>query len=135
MPQRKAKGTELSVFKGREARLNRAIFHVLSVAEPQAKWDIFKNVTRLRTLKRKRYAVVEVRIAALETQGYLVVSGERETKQGGKTPLFRMTSRAKLVLALDSRSIDEIIGELNEQAASTILKAISSAEGSGRSKS
>jgi len=47
MAPKKCKGTELSVFKGREARLNRAIFQVLSAEAPQAIWDIFKGVTKL----------------------------------------------------------------------------------------
>ena len=125
MAPKKCKGTELSVFKGREAKLNRAIFQVLSAQEPQAVWDIFKEVTKLRGLKGKRYAVIEVRVKSLETEGYLIKVGERDTKQGKRTSLFKMTGRAKLALALDSTDIDSLLRELDENATLTILRVIS----------
>ncbi len=125
MAPKKSKGTELSVFKGREARLNRAIFQVLTAQEPHAIWDIFKGITKLRGLKSKRYAVVEVRVKTLETEGYLTKTGERETKQGRRTALFKLTGRAKLAIALDQIDIDSLLAELDEKAALTILWAIS----------
>jgi hypothetical protein len=73
--RKKCKGTKLRVFKGREAKLDRAIFHVLSSEEPQAIWDVCKNITKIKGLKRKRYAVVELRTKALEAQGYLTKAG------------------------------------------------------------
>lgn len=94
MTRKPRKGSELSVFKGREATLNQAIFHILSKEEPQAVWDIFKNFAKLRGLERKRYTVVEVRVKALEAQSYLARAGERSTKQDGKAPLFRLTAKA-----------------------------------------
>ena len=76
-------------------------------------------------MKGKRYAVVEVRVKALETEGYLAKAGERDTKQGKRTALFKMAGRAKLALALDSTDIDSLLGELDEVAALTILRVIS----------
>ena len=125
MARKKCKGTELSVFKGREARLNRAIFQILSAEEPQAIWDIFKGVTKLRGLKGKRYAVVEVRMKALETQGYLAVAGERDTKQGYKTPTFKMTAKAKLARAIGPRTIDDIVREVDEETALILFETVS----------
>ena len=125
MARKKSKGTALSVFKGREARLNRAIFQVLSAGEPQAIWYIFKGVTKLRGLKGKRYAVVEVRMKALETQGYLAVAGERDTKQGYKTPIFKMTAKANLAWMIGPRTIDDIVREVDEETALILFKTIS----------
>ncbi len=125
MASKKSKGTELSVFKGREARLNRAIFQVLSAEAHQAIWGIFKGVSKLRGLKGKRYAVVEVRVKALETEGYLTKAGERDTKQGKRATLFKMTGRAKLALELNSIDMDDLLEGLDENEALTILKALS----------
>ena len=125
MARKKCKGTELSVFKGKEAKLNRAIFQVLTAEEPQAIWDIFKNINRLRGMRRKRYAVIETRTKILDAQGYLTKAGERDTKQGSKTALFKMTAKAKLALELGSRNIDDLLRELDEETAFTILKAVS----------
>ncbi len=125
MAPKKSRGTELSVFKGREARLNRAIFLILSAEEPRAVWDIFKGVSKLQGLKRKRYAVVEVRVKALEIEGYLTKAGERDTKQGKKTALFELTGKAKLAITLDQIDIDSLLGKLDENSALTILQAIS----------
>jgi hypothetical protein len=122
---KKSKDTELSVFKGKEAKLNRAIFQILTSQEPQAVWDIFRNVAKQRGLKRKRYAVVEVRVKALESQGYLAVAGERETKQGNKTPLFKMTVKAKLALTIGPRTINDVMSDLDETSAAIILEALS----------
>lgn len=124
MARKKCKSTELSVFKGREARLNRAIFQTLSGKEPLAIWDIFKNTAKLRSLRRKRYAVVEVRVKALEAQGYLAVAGERDTKQGNRTSLFKLTAKAKLALMIGSRTIDDIARDLDEKTALVLLEAI-----------
>ncbi len=76
-------------------------------------------------MKRKRYAVVEVRVKALEAQGYLAAAGESETKQGNKTLLFKMTPKAELAITIGSRTIDDIIKELDEETALMVLKAIS----------
>ena len=121
---KKCKVTELSVFKGREAKLNRAIFQILSTKEPLAIWDLFSNIAKLRGLKRKRYAVVEVRVKALEAQGYLAVAGERDTKQGNKTSLFKLTAKAKLALEIGPRTIDDVLRELNEETALMMLKIL-----------
>ncbi len=124
MVRKKAESVKLAVFKGREARLNRAILELLSEENLLAKWDVLKRLIRKRGFKRVHYAVVDVRIRALETEGFLAWAGEREKKQGGKTALFRSTAKAKLALELSSRNIDDLLNELDEEAALAMLRLI-----------
>ncbi|HDQ06577.1 MAG TPA: hypothetical protein ENN36_07645 [Candidatus Bathyarchaeota archaeon] len=128
MPRGKGKTCRLSVFKGREAKLNRAIFQVLKDEAPQAMWDILRNVCKIRGFKRTKYAVINTRVKALEAKGYLTKTGERDTKQGGETNLYKMTARARLAVKLSSQTVDDLINRLDEDAASTILEAISSSK-------
>ncbi len=125
MVRKKSESVKLAVFKGREARLNRAILELFSEENLLAKWDVFKKLIRKRGFKRVRYAVIDVRIGALETEGFLALAGERDKKQGGKTALFRSTAKAKLALELSSRNIDDLLNELDEGAALAMLRLIS----------
>ena len=118
---KKRKGSELSVFKGRQARLNHAIFKALEDQSPMAIWDIFRQVTSIKGTKRTKYAVVNSRVKDLEAGNYLLKAGIRDTKQGNKTVLFRTTAKAKLALALTSKNIDDFLNEIDEEAASKIL--------------
>ncbi len=121
----KNKATELDVFKGREAKLNLAIFYILAKEEsPLAVWNILGHVTERRGFKRTKYAVVNARVKALETQGYLKKTGVREKKPGGETNLYEVTVNAELAMALYSESIETILKELDEPAAVTMLGVI-----------
>ncbi len=121
MTRKKCRGTELSVFKGREAKLNRAIMKTLSDKGPLAIWDIKKQVSQTRGLKRTRYSVVNTRVRSLETAGYLRKTGERETKVGGKTSVYETTAKALFALLLNSLCLDDLINELDEISTLTII--------------
>lgn len=126
MPTHKCETVKLSVFKGREAKLNRAIFQVLSEESPLAIWDILRNICKTRGFRRTKYAVINARIKALEDEGYLKRTGHRNTKQGGKTILYELCEKTKLAIELDSRNPDDILDQLDEKSALTILKIIRS---------
>jgi hypothetical protein len=128
MARKKATNIQVQVFKGREARLNRVIFGILSGKAPLAIWDMHKQIIQTKGFKRTRYAVVNVRVKALHAQGYLRKTGERETKHGLKTDLFDISARAQLAIALNSRNIDDLVNALDEDATLTILYAILSRE-------
>ena len=126
MATRNSETVRLSVFRGREAKLNRAIFQVLTEESPQAMWDILRNVGKIRGFKRTKYAVINTRIKALEDEGYLNKTGTRDTKQGGKTILYELCAKTKLAILLDSKNIDDILNQLDEKSALTILTIIRS---------
>ena len=96
MPRPKSEKVRLSVFRGKEAKLNLAIFLVLSETSPLAIWDIHKNVGKMRGFKGIKYAVINTRIRVLEEKGYLISMGNRDTKQGGKTTLYILSAKMKL---------------------------------------
>ncbi len=96
MVQNNRRVTRLSVFKGREAKLNRAIFKILSDETSLTIWDTTKQVNKKKGLKHTRYAVVNTRIRILEKTGYLREAGKKQTKTGGVAILYEATSRQSL---------------------------------------
>ena len=128
LSKRNSKAIKLSVFNGREAKLNSAIFYVLSQEAPLAVWNILGRIKDLPGLKRTKYAVISLRVKALETQGYLRRAGTRDKKQGGQTNLYELTAQAQLAMALRNKTMDDIIGKLNEDTALMMLSLIFSTQ-------
>jgi hypothetical protein len=128
LSKRNCRAIKLSVFKGREAKLNGAIFYVLSQEAPLAVWNILGRIKDAPGLKRTKYAVISLRVKALETQGYLRRAGTRDKKQGGQTNLYELTAQAQLAMALRNKTMDDIISKLNEDTALTMLSLIFSTQ-------
>ena len=124
MSRRKAKSGKLSVFKGREARLNKAIFHILAHKSPLAIYDIHKEVKAQRGLRRVRYANVNKRVRALDESGYVKKIGIKKTKAGFQSSIYELTPRAYLALMLDSTNLEYLLNRMDENDASEILAAI-----------
>jgi len=118
------KGIELSVFKGREAKLNRAILRITAQQGPQTVYDVHKQVTKTKGLGHTRYANVNLRVRALEETGYLRKSGLKLTKSGFKAVLFETTAKAYLALVLNTLSAEELFSHLDEATALTLLSSI-----------
>jgi DNA-binding Lrp family transcriptional regulator len=113
-----------TVFKGREARLNRAIFHVLALKGPLTIYDIHKEVKAQRGLRQTRYANVNKRVRALGESGYIKKTGIRKTKAGFQASTYDLTTKAYLAILLDSINLDKLVTQVDEDTASTILAAI-----------
>jgi DNA-binding HxlR family transcriptional regulator len=107
--RRKEKSGRVSVFKGRQARLNRAIFHILALKGPQTIWDLTKEVKQQKFLRRKLYSVISRRVRTLEQQGYVEKVGTRKTLAGGTGTLYQLTSRAYLATLLNQTNLDWLI--------------------------
>jgi DNA-binding MarR family transcriptional regulator len=84
MARKKGKGTELSVFKGREAKLNRAIFKILIQQGPQTIYNVHKQIIKTRSLKHTRYANVNMRVRALEESGFVKKRGLKEQRRASR---------------------------------------------------
>ena len=123
MVQENCKGIELAVFKGREAKLNRAILQTLTKESPETIYDIYRKITQTKTLET-RYANVNTRVRALEETGYIRKIGVKETKAGFKANLYEATARAYFVIIVSSLDLDDLIGELDEIAMLTIVSTI-----------
>ena len=120
----KPKNTRLSVFKGREARLNRAIFQTLALKGGQTIYDIHKHVRTFRGLKYTYYGNVNKRVRALQQLGYVKESNIKSTKAGFEATDYELTTRTYLAIMLDSINLEDLINRIDEDAASEILAAI-----------
>ena len=121
MQKGKAKSGRLSVFKGREARLNRAIFHILALKGPQTIYEAFKEVKTQKGLKNTKYTNVNRRVRILEESGYLEKVGTRKTQAGFQATLYQITARAYLAFLLNQINLDNFIATADE---ATVIAAL-----------
>jgi Trm5-related predicted tRNA methylase len=121
----KPKNTKLSVFKGREARLNRAIFQSLALKGTQTIYDIHKHVKTFRGLKYTYYGNVNKRVRALQKLGYVKEVNIKSTKAGFEATEYELTTRTHLALMLDSTNLEDMLNRMDEDIALEILAAMS----------
>jgi len=114
----------ISVFKGREARLNFAVFHILALKGPQTIYDIHKELKAQKGLRYIRYATVNKRVRALEESGYVKKIGIKKTKAGFDASTYELAAKAYLAILLNSVSLEELLTRLDETAANLILADI-----------
>jgi DNA-binding Lrp family transcriptional regulator len=115
----------LSVFKGREARLNRAIFHILAHRGPQTIYDIHKEIRVRKGFRYTRYASTNKRVRSLEDQGYIRKVGVKETKAGFQASLYELTSKAYLVTMLSSVNLENLVKRVDDSNAQVLLASLS----------
>jgi hypothetical protein len=120
----KPKNTKLSVFKGREARLNRAVFQSLALRGAQTIYDIHKHVRTFRGMKYTYYGNVNKRVRALQQQGYVKEVNVKSTKAGFEATEYELTARTYLALMLDSINLEDLLSRMDEDVASEILAAM-----------
>jgi hypothetical protein len=115
---------KLSVFKGRESKLNRAIFHALATEEPQTIYDIHKQIRTLKGLRHTKYTNVSRRVRALEESCYLEKGGVRNTQAGVPATLYKLATRAQVALLLDKVSLDVFVQKADEDTLIAELAAL-----------
>jgi len=120
----KRESGRLSVFKGHEARLNRAIFHILALKGPQTIYDVHKEAKAQRGLRQTRYANVNKRVRALEESEYIRKIGVKKTKAGFQASLYELTTKTYLAILLNSTDLEDILIHIDENRASAILADI-----------
>jgi len=91
----------ISIFKGREARVNKAIFWILAQQSPLTIYDIWRKLRIQRDFAYRRYHIVNRRVRTLKEQGFIEKVGERRTKTGFQVILYQLTLRAYLSILLD----------------------------------
>ena len=124
MPKGKDKSGRLSVFKGREARLNRAIFHTLTLKGPQTIYGIYKEARKQRGLRYTRYASVNKRVRLLEQSGYVMKTDVKKTKSGFLSSVYEITAKAYLVIVLNSIDLDDLLMRIDSGTTETLLAEI-----------
>ena len=123
MAKGKRNGGRLSVFKGREAKLNRAIFHILALKSPQTTWEVFRQFKKQKDTAHLTYSVLIRRVKALQESDYLMKVGERKTRPGSETALYQLTLRAELAMVLDQINLDKFIREADYHRIISALEA------------
>lgn len=118
----------ISVFKGRDARLNKAIFWILDQQSPLAIYDIWRKLRIQRDFTYIPYNTVNRRVRALEEHGYIEKSGERKTKTGFAAKIYQLTARAYLAMLLDRVNLDDFVEKASEAKMFSALAAFISHE-------
>lgn len=121
MARKKSQGIKLAVFKDKEARLNRAIFQILSEKGALIKYDVHKLVTNQRDFKRTRYGSIKKRIRILEETGYLKRAGVRKTQMGSEGILYEITFKAYAAMKLDVTNFETLFDQIDEDSAIELL--------------
>jgi len=121
VPRRNRKTGRISVFKGRKAKLNRAIFHILAGEGPHTIYDIYKTLKTQRRLRHVRYPSVNRRVRSLRERGYIKKIGVKKTKTGSQAIIYDLAAKAYLAILLNSIKRDKLIMQVNEIAALIIL--------------
>ena len=111
----------LSVFKGREARLNRAIFQTLALKGAQTIYDIHKHVRTFRRLRYTYYGNVNKRVRTLCHLGFLKQVNVKSTKAGFQAAEYELRARTYLALMLDSINLEDLLNRMDQDTASEIL--------------
>ena len=124
MARNESKNRELSVFKGREAKLNRAIFQTLALKGVQSTNKLYLNIKKQKEFRQKHYGNVNKRARALENQGYLKAT-EIPSHQGRtKAVYYELKAKAYLALMLNSVDLENLLNLTNDETATKILAAI-----------
>ena len=105
------------MFKGREARLNRAIFQSLALKGPQTVYDLHKNLRVKKGLKLVHYGNVNKRVRALEELRYVKAACRQNTKAGFTSTIYELGSKAYLAMLLDSISPELLLNRVDEFSA------------------
>ena len=124
MARRKDKRGRLSVFKGRAARLNKAIFRILALKDPLTIYDIHKEAKAQKGLGHIRYASINKRVRSLEELGYVNKIGVKKTKAGFEASTYELTTRACLAMLLNTINLDGFHRQIDETIALTIFADI-----------
>jgi DNA-binding PadR family transcriptional regulator len=106
----------ISIFTGREARLNKAIFWILAQQSPLTIYDTWRKLRVQRDFAYIPYNTVNRRVRALEEHGYVEKYGERKTKTGFTAKLYQLTIRAYLAILLDKIDVDNFIEKAPENS-------------------
>jgi DNA-binding MarR family transcriptional regulator len=117
----------LSLFKGKEAKLNYAVFHVLTVKGPQTIYGIHESVKAEKSFRDVSYATVNKRVRSLEKSGCIrkvVKKAATETKW----PVYELTEKAQLAMLLDGIGLEGLFTKLDDGSVAAILTVLRKAQ-------
>jgi hypothetical protein len=114
MTRKKCMGSELSVFKGREARLNLSIFTILALLGPLTINELQKHVSKEKGLGGIYYASMTKRMRWLVNYGYVE---EIQPKEGSRAKTYQLTNKTILSMIFNENGNQEIVDKVNSTEA------------------
>jgi hypothetical protein len=109
VPRPKSEKVRLSLFRGKEAERNYAILCTLYQKSPQTSWEIFSQLKKQKDMGGLTYTTILRRMAALQSQDYIMKVGEKDTMPGTETGLYQLTARAELAITLSEINLDKFV--------------------------
>jgi DNA-binding PadR family transcriptional regulator len=122
VPQKKTEGIELSVFKDKEGKLNRAILQILS-NKALVKYDVHKAIIK-QGFKKTRYGTIQNRMEILEETRYIKQAGTRKTQPGSEGILYTATFKALAALKANITNFEASFSQMSEGTAIDLLALI-----------
>jgi len=114
-------GSKLSVFKGRKASLNRAIFVILDKEGPKTVIEIQKQLSKQKNLEGTYYASVNKRIHCLEKAGYIKPALNKTAQPTSKAIIYELRAKAYLATFINKKSAEELLNKVTDKDATIIL--------------
>ena len=114
----------LSVFKGREAKLNRAILFVLANESSLSIRQVCKRVRSFKDLRYTKYRVVNRRMKALQREGYLELVEVKRIRQGFQAKHYEPTIKFIIALTMKIVDLNPFLQSAEETEMSTLLAAL-----------
>jgi hypothetical protein len=122
--RKRAKGTELAVFSGRQAKLNLIIFLVLSSNKFLTSYDIYLKIRAIKGYRHTNRQSVDRRVKALCQQGWLKREGIRPAKAHFLSPLYKLTIRAQAALTLSKKDLNDFLQTAPENNLQILVEAL-----------
>ena len=122
MPTRNSETVRLSVFKGRESSLNRALIQALVSKEPQTTNQLFTKIAIIEEFKDISYSTVNKRVRSLEQSGYIKKVLVKK-RAGGLSNYYELRPKVYLAQFLASNNIYKLFEQADDQLSLTFLAA------------
>ena len=115
MTPKSSKGTELSVFKGKQAKLSRVILQVLEWKSPLIAYDVWRKVKSCKGFRDVDSKTAYRRMEALQQEGLISEKGTRVGKRGGDRTLYELTLMGEDALILDGRNMEKWLKKATDE--------------------
>ena len=114
MPTRNSETVRLSVSKGRESSLNRAIIQALISKEPQTTNQLFTKIAKIEEFKDISYSTVNKRVRSLKQSGYIKKVLVKK-RAGGLSNYYELRPKVYLAQFLASNNIYKLLEKADDQ--------------------
>jgi len=125
LARKKCGGTPLKVFSGKEATLNRVILLTLFSGQLLTKYDLFLIIRGTKGFRRKDVRTIYRRVDVLEKGGWITKEGEKRTKPGWPSELYKISLKGKAALKLDQKNIEVFIESATDKELLELIDLLS----------